>query len=104
MEHSQFDFNSYDLYQISKDLVATIREIADTAQGPQMTPPFELHVTDADDEVVVHAAVDVDEQGQIKLRNLAPEGAIKAQAPLVVTLTDINGNGFEGTITHASRQ
>jgi hypothetical protein len=63
-----------------------------------LTPPFELHVTGADDEILIHCQCEDD----ARLLNLVPipeATKLNARWPITATLTDATGETFPLEIT-----
>jgi hypothetical protein len=64
--------------------------IVESGRNQSMVLPFEVHITGADDDDVLHASVGED----CKLRDLTgfPERPLAARFPLTATITDAGGN------------
>jgi hypothetical protein len=80
-------------------LARKIVELLSSAKQRSMAPPLELHVSSADDDVVVHCLCHHDTTGEIQLQSMVSEmKKLNARFPLTATVTDANGEGLEMTI------
>jgi hypothetical protein len=80
-------------------LARKIVELLSSAKQRSMAPPLELHVSSADDDVVVHCLCHHDTTGEIQLQSMVPEmKKLNARFPLTATVTDANGESLEMTI------
>lgn len=71
-----------------------------------LLPPFEVHITGADDELVCHLLYEPDEKGQVIVRSLEPDSELKeltGRFPLTVVLED-KDKALEMTITRPMTQ
>jgi hypothetical protein len=82
----------------SEHYVAIVRRLAFLvismvkACGEDWTPPFEVFITGADDDAVMHFQVDAEG----RLRNLIPSDfKLRARFPVTATITDRSGNARE---------
>jgi hypothetical protein len=83
-----------DDYADSAHLLAA--KLWDMCQAKSMVPPLDIHITGADDDLVMHASMT--EDGQLRDVSGCPEQPLTARFPLTATITDANGNTLEITI------
>jgi hypothetical protein len=89
--------------ELAELLARKIVELLSSAKQRSMAPPLELHMSSADDDVVVHCLCHHDTTGEIQLQSMVPEmKKLNARFPLTATVTGANGESLEMTI--ASKQ
>ena len=85
--------------ELAAVLARKIVELLSSAKRRSMAPPLELHVSNADDEVVVHCLYHHGTKGEIQLQSMMPDmKKLSARFPLTATVTDANGESLEMTI------
>ena len=84
---------SDDYIEVARVLAQRIVGLMDAAPIAGLIPPFELHITGADDDIVVHASVARDG----RLHDLAgySQQLLSARFPLTATLSDSKGHVLE---------
>jgi hypothetical protein len=81
--------------ELATVLSRKIVELLSSSKQRNMSPPLELHVTDAGDLLILDCSFGEDAKGV----NLGPEMALTARFPLKITLTDANGETLEMDVT-----
>ena len=74
--------------ELAAVLARKIVELLSSAKRRSMAPPLELHVSNADDEVVVHCLYHHGTKGEIQLQSMMPDmKKLSARFPLTATVT-----------------
>jgi len=93
---------SDDYAEVAHLITAKITEILASDKERNFLPPYELHITGADDNLVCYALYEADEEGGIKIRNLEPGASalkLTARFPVTAMLAIKAGNVLEMIIT-----
>ena len=80
-------------------LAHKIVELLSSSKHRNMASPLELHVTGADDEMVLHCWCQQESKGEIQLLGAPDMTKLSARFPRTATLTDANGESLEMTVT-----
>jgi hypothetical protein len=80
-------------------LAHKIVELLSSSKQRNMAPPLELHVTGADDEMVLHCWCQQESKSEIQFLGPPDMTKLRARFPLTATVTDANGESLEMTIS-----
>jgi hypothetical protein len=83
-EKDKDDLTSDDYIRVARLIAERLTSILRLARERSMTPPFEMHVTGADDDEVAHASITAD--GHFEDVSGFPEQPLTARFPLTATV------------------
>ena len=92
-EKDKDDLTSDDYIRVARLIAERLTSIIRLARERSMTPPFEMHVTGADDDVVMRASITND--GYFEDVAGFPEQPLSARFTLTATVSDAVGQTLE---------